>query len=458
LSRVDRKKPLMTTPIARTHDTIGLVIASPAASQAALTALDKSAYSRAHGVITAVSGDYSLWVFDVSSSAGASDTVLVPDDAPATGRFISLVRPGGAAGLDAAEVALTDTAGRFAGSDLEASTADLGARIALAFADTAAQTAYSATARAGGQLAIVQDDDAGAHADGSLWLYDATTTAGASDYVRVPDDTPANGRWLRLIPTLAELAAVSTGLGASLIGSDDAGEYFTTDDLESITQELGGNRPGMPMQNRIRMLGAPGPIAAGDTVTIGADVYEFLASTPPAGGTAGYIWVYQGASSAVSRANFINAVNGVIDAANITYDGAITETFLAGAGITTGDVVVISADSAGGSIVPDDTATAVSETLTTGTDIWDSATMRQGQDQGPAPAAATTITLTAADIAKGDIQAYFTFAPAHCTLMNRSRPQDEAYTITGNAVSLTLAGGVSPNNQPGDVLDVIAFG
>jgi len=446
----------MTTPTARTHDTTGLVIASPVASQAALTAQDKSAYSRAHGVITAVSGDYSLWVFDVTSTAGASDTVLVPDDAPATGRWINLVRPGGSAGLDADEVAVTDTADRFAGSDLEAVTADLGARIALVFADTSAQTAYSATARADGQIAIVLDDDA--YADGSLWLYDATSSAGASDYVRVPDDTPANGRWLRLIPTIAELASNDTGLGASMLGADDAGEYFTTDDLESITQELGGNRPGMPMQNRIRMLGAPGPIAAGDTVTIGADVYEFNANTPPSGGTAGYIWVYQGASSAVSRANFINAVNGVIDAPNITYDGAVTETFLAGAGVTTGDVVVISADAAGGSIAPSDTPTATTETLTTGTDIWDGATMRQGQEQGPVPAAMTSITLTAADIAKGNVQAYFTFAPSHCILVNRSRPQDEAYTITGNAVSLTLAGGGSPNNQSGDVIDIIAFG
>jgi len=441
----------MTNPIAREQE-FSLRIARPVATQADLTAQGSSQYSRAHNVITAV-GDYSLWLFDATSTASASATVLAPDDA-ADGRWISLVGAGGASGLDAAEVALADVAGRYAGAELEAAIADIGARIALHFATTAAQTAYTAAARADGQIAIVDDDDKGVEADFALWVYDASASAGASDTVRVPDDTPANGRWVRKVVTPDELVAA---LIASVITIDDVGDYYSGSSVESALQDVGANRPGMPMQNRLRMLGAPGAIAAGNTVTIGADVYEFNANTPPSAGTAGYIWVYQGASSADSRTNFINAVNAVIDAPNITYDGAVTEDLLAGPGITTGDVALISADAPGGNIAPSTTAIATTETLTTVTDIWDNATMRQGQDQGPTSAAMSTITLTAADIAKGDIQAYFTFAPSHCILSNRSRPQDEAYTIVGNAVSLTLAGGGSPNNQVGDVIDVIAY-
>jgi hypothetical protein len=213
---------------------------------------------------------------------------------------------------------------------------------------------------------------------------------------------------------------------------------------------------GVPMQNRIRMLGAPGAIVEGNTITIGADVYEFRGSTPPAGGTAGRIWVYNGANSAASRANFINAVNGVVDAATITYDGPVTEYMLAAAGITTGDVIAQSADAVGGNPLASTTATATTETLATVTDIWDLATMRSGEALGEIQSAVATITVLAEDIVKGNVQIYFPFTPTHCWLLARNRVQNEAYVISGNGVSLTLAGGASPNIQANDVVDILA--
>jgi len=215
--------------------------------------------------------------------------------------------------------------------------------------------------------------------------------------------------------------------------------------------------PGIPMMNRLRLLGAPGAAVEGNTVTVGADVYEFRGSTPPAGGTAGRIWVYNGANSAASRTNLIDAINGVVDAARITRDGTNTELVIGAAGITTGDVLVRSAVSIGGTPAPSATPIACAETLATAADVWDAANTYSGIAQQPRQTAAVAITLSAEMIAKGNIQSYFNFTPRSAIVVNRSRPQNEVYTITGNAVSLTLAGGASPNNQAADVIDILAF-
>ena len=218
-----------------------------------------------------------------------------------------------------------------------------------------------------------------------------------------------------------------------------------------------GPRWGVPMQNRLRLLGAPGAAVAGDTVVIAGVTFEFRAVTPPAGGTAGRIWVYNGATSATSRAALIKAINGTVDAANVTYNGVTPPNFKAFAGVTTGDIQIVSSATPGGAAVPSATASACSETLTTAADIWDNATCRSGVLPTPPHMEAATASLGAADIAKGTIEIQFTFAPRCVYLWNRNRAQNEAYVITGNAVSLTLAGGGSPNNQAADVIDVLAF-
>lgn len=276
--------------------------------------------------------------------------------------------------------------------------------------------------------------------------------------------------------SLQDLASTGAGLGASLIGINDAGDIITGTTVEAALQEnrtaidtaeaaivvnaadLDAHRPGVPMQNRLRLLGAPGPAVAGDTVTIGGDVYEFNANTPPSGGTAGRIWVYNGASSAVSRANLINAINNVTDAPNITYDGAVTEAMYAFAGITTGDIIVVSATAIGSTTAaPSATATATTETLTTVTDIWDEATMRSGDLQAANALQIGYGRILAEHIVKGTFEMTFSFTPTRAVVINHQRPQDEAWAISGNSVSLTLAGGGAPNNQANDYVSVIAM-
>jgi hypothetical protein len=265
-----------------------------------------------------------------------------------------------------------------------------------------------------------------------------------------------------LIPNLADLASTANGKGASLIGLEDAAGLLAAADVEAGIAENATNtvtaNPGIPMQNRLRLLGAPGAAVAGDTVVIGADTYEFRGDTPPTGGTAGRVWVYNGADSAASRANLINAINGVVDAPTIGGPVVATETMLAAAGITTGDIIVASADAVGGSKAPSAVATATTEGLTTATDIWDHTTMQYGAAQAASQKAAITVTLGAEELAKGTMDIVFDFTPTSVVIVNRSRPQNEVFTITGGVVSLTLAGGASPNNQSGDVLDIVAFG
>lgn len=274
--------------------------------------------------------------------------------------------------------------------------------------------------------------------------------------------------WAELFTRIA--ATDATALSA-LMKIRDVGAKITATDIDGALTEnrtaidaveaiLATMNAGVPMVNRLTMLGAPGAIVAGDTVTIGADVYEFRGDTPPSGGTADRCWVYNGADSAASRVNFINAVNGVVDAATITRNGTFAndESVLAAAGTTLGDVDIHSAAAAGGAIAASGTATATTEGLTTITDIWDQATMYGGSAAGEVEMAMCTVTLSAAHITKGELEITFAFTPTRVIVSNRMRQQDEAYALAGDVLTLTLAGGGAPNNQAADVIDVIALG
>jgi len=238
------------------------------------------------------------------------------------------------------------------------------------------------------------------------------------------------------------------------------------DAFAATDAEVDAFNPGVPMQNRLRALGAPGILGFGEEVVIGGDTYEFNANSPPdsAGGgggaaTVGSIWVYVGADSLAGRTNLVAAINNVGGAPEVTYDGAVTENMLAELDpVTIGDVGILSADAPGGSPVPSATATACTTTLGTGTDIWDSATMRFGRLATPVVTEKVLHTLVAADIAKGTLEVFFPFTPTRYTVVNRNRLHNEAVAIVGDALSLTLAGGGDPNNQPGDALEFTAYG
>ena len=408
------------------------------ANNAALVAI--AANDRSNGMLVVQIDNQYVWQYASASAAAASDWCVVP----------------------------TDGAGRWLRCDQT-----VGAIIS-AVANNAALVALTAVNRKDGTEVVKLDDY-------TIWIYAIGAADAASDWCQVPTDTV--GRWylksalkgtihLYVADSAALQAVAATGRTAGMLALkyDDgtlwAFNAASTEAASStcIVPSAGtgtwlfvGARWGTPMSNRVRMLGAPGKIVQGDTVTIGAIVFEFRDSTPPAGGTAGRIWVYNGASSADSRTNFIDAVNGVVDAARITYNAVTPPNFFAAAGVTLGDVKIQSATAPGGTPCGSATATACSETLTTVADIWDAAACYGGTLAVKPQSEAVSITLAAPHIAKGNVQFNFTFAPRVTFLWNRSRAQNEAYTVIGNTVSLTLAGGVSPNNQATDIVDCVAF-
>lgn len=234
--------------------------------------------------------------------------------------------------------------------------------------------------------------------------------------------------------------------------------YRVINEGDTDADYLGVEVTGVAGINSLIMLGAPGKIVQGNTVTIGSDVYEFRDSTPPAGGTAGRIWVYNGADSAASRDNFIKAVNGVVDAALITRPSAgNVMKVVARAGTTLGTVDVLTADAVGGNVAPSGSYITVAETLTTATDIWRQSYLYGGKREFTTKMARCTVKITAAMITAGFVEVEFPFAPAHVFVTNEQRAMSDTYVLSSKKLTLTLAGGASPACQPDDYIDILVF-
>jgi hypothetical protein len=219
---------------------------------------------------------------------------------------------------------------------------------------------------------------------------------------------------------------------------------------------------GTVLMNRLRVANAGGggaAIAAGNTVTIDADVYEFRAVSPPAGGTATNIQVFNGANVAASRANLIAAINGVVDPTRIKYPALGQQgKYLAGVGLVATDVVVLSADAAGGNPLPAIGPITTTETLADAPDIWDQALAYGGSPDFSGEAAGIFVQVTADMITKGSVEVYVPFPPYLAFVGNRSRPRFGVVTLGANYVSLALGGGPPPAEQPNDELDFLILG
>jgi hypothetical protein len=454
-------------------------IGEPIATSTAMQALGATDEHCFDGCITVKLDDSTIWVFDTGSAAVAGPGVIVPTYA--TGRWLQS-GSGGSLGVGTVNLATVRGASTadipnlaaFTVAGVDGLTYVEGERILLKNQTAPAQNGlYRCGAVGGGTCALTRASEADASAEvtaGMLVYVSEGTAAGDEWYYLTTNDAIVLGTTelaFVQVPSLSDLAAVTAGTGADLIGVYDPTAVLVATTVRGAAVENATNlnlhRPGSPMFNRLTMLGAPGAIAAADTVTIGADTYEFRADTPPTGGTAGRVWIYQGVNSAASRVNFINAVNGVVDAPTISRTGVGTagtnvETVLAAAGTTLGVVNLWSAATIGVAIASSAVATVTTQGLTTATDIWDQGTMYSGQAQAHTSCQMSTIMLTADMVTKGDVEFWFGFTPTHCWLNNRNRAQDEAYAIAGNSVSLTLAGGVSPNNQAADVVDVVVMG
>lgn len=475
----------------------------PVADAAALAAIP--AVDRADGMSVVKVDDDTIWTFDSASAAGATDWCVAP--LAGAGRWLrkdQLTAATHAPVADAAALVAITATGRGDGMTLVklddmtcwaydlssiATTTDFtieptdgvgcwmrkdapAGLILPPVANNAGLVALTAVQRVDGSV-VVQLDTM------TTWVYDLGSVAGATDWCVAPTD--GVGRWIRyddltgaLHAPVADAAAVAAIPAAgrvnamALVKTDDMTPWgFSATSVAPASNSViapaagagmwhrGYIFSGCPAQNRLRMLGAPGIIATGDTITIGADVYEIRPDTPPTGGNAARIWVYTGADSHAARVNLCDAINGVVDAARIANQVA-TEHFLAEHDhVTVGDVTIVSADDVGGTPIPSATATACAEGLTTPADIWDNATCRFGALAGALQHSRAVVTILASDIAKGAFQLHFDFTPYGYQIRNRTTAANmEAIAIVGDSISITLTGGAPPAIQANDVLDI----
>lgn len=208
-----------------------------------------------------------------------------------------------------------------------------------------------------------------------------------------------------------------------------------------------------------------------DTVTVGGHVFKFVSSL---GAANTYTQVKIGGAVATSRATLVKALNGVADSDNIV-EG--TTTFVAAAAAAGWGLV---ADAPSGAIVrlrevassryhgqaayavaKDPSSIAVSEAFTDTTDTWSHANMNE---TGHAPGrkfASGKVTITAAMRTFGSHTIDLGFTPDAKSLIadvrssaNVKRAVDEALAVDASAktITITLAGGSSPNFQANDVL------
>jgi hypothetical protein len=128
----------------------------------------------------------------------------------------------------------------------------------------------------------------------------------------------------------------------------------------------GGGTTGVCQTNALSHTSSWNP---GVGPTIGADIYEWVASTPPVPSDPSYIALYRGvaAPAATHRARLAKAIRGEADAANITYPaGSPQENFNA---VEVGtSIVIVSADAPGGNVVGSVTNVACSSTHIT--NVW----------------------------------------------------------------------------------------
>lgn len=223
------------------------------------------------------------WIVQGTNARGYRTGVYVELDGGGGEGVSAAVLAGNDAGEGASLVGVQDSAGRFTATNVELVLAEIGSRIAQSVADNAALAAIPASARADGQIVIVRDTD-------TLWAFDSASVAVASDWVVVPG--AGTGRWLRIQPSLADLASTANGKGASLIGIEDAAILYAASNVEQALAEVkllaDDAIPSAVVQSGTGTLGAGGTVTiASATITASSRIFVNM-TDPGAGAITGF--------------------------------------------------------------------------------------------------------------------------------------------------------------------------
>lgn len=206
-----------------------------------------------------------------------------------------------------------------------------------------------------------------------------------------------------------------------------------------------------------------------ETVTIDGHIFQFDAAQPPiAAGGAARTAVFRGANAAEARTNLIAAINGTVDANNVTPGtGALGAVASLVADNPAGSIVRVRRTTTRGSaaaIAPGLLAGALADGLGAAADVWNVANLNvSGRVRGALRYLADTVIITAAMVTFGSMNIELPFTPTHVLISTRTTAgvqvaRDEAVTIDGDSIDIVLAGGIAPNYQADDIVSFVALG
>lgn len=190
-------------------------------------------------------------------------------------------------------------------------------------------------------------------------------------------------------------------------------------------------------------------VADTETVTIGADVYEFDRAAN--GVTAGRIAVT--AHSDDTPANASTALANKINASGTELVKAVR--------ISANEILIYAADAVGGDPDGSTATTALAETMAGANNAWDTAALRGGQDADYRAAASASRVPNATEVALGNMHFVFPFtvatavAEVRVTAGGTPKGWVGGVTISGNRVTLDNAG--ATDWAATDTVTVIAF-
>jgi hypothetical protein len=254
-------------------------------------------------------------------------------------------------------------------------------------------------------------------------------------------------------PTRIAVLDVSVSDADAVLKAADATHsgLMKAGDRASVDAALGG---GVCASGRLKL--ATGP-TANDTVTIGGHTFKFVASL---GVVVAQTQILNG-TAAQARARLVEAINGTVDATNVTPGSTPFSGSVVADALDTDKVRVRSADAQGGNAVGSAASVAVSSSLTAGSDGWDVANLDETGVPNNKKKATGQVTITAAMVTRGKAYVDLPFTPTQFTWSARTstgaiRAITDTVSIEGSAIKITLAGGASPNLQAGDIVAVTA--